>query len=728
MAAPGDQPFASHAGTAAVGASHILIVDDDSALRLGLPHILNSPGRTFAECGSVAEAISLLAKSPYDLIILDYRLPDATGLALLDWLASGKRDEAVIIISGEDAIDAAIGALRRGADDFVRKPYHAAQLQRAVQSALHKRALEKANRTMSARLRASERLHRYLVESSPDLIFTLDADARFSYVNPRIEALLGFDRQTLIGQPFLALVMAEDTDRVDGLLQAQQHNPGSNFSIELRLRRAEHTSAIPAPVTVTLQGIPMINRSFGQGRYLGLYGVARDISERKRAEEIITFQAYHDQLTNLPNRVLFKDRLELAIAQAQRRGGALAVMFIDVDRFKLVNDSYGHAEGDALLRGIATRLSATLRKGDTLARLGGDEFTVLLPDIDTAEDADFIARKILDALDAPFELSHGEFRATVSVGVSIFPRDGNTAEALTQHADIAMYRVKRSGKNGFRFFAPELDTEHRERLSIENDLRVALSRNEFELHYQTQVSISQRKVVGIEALLRWNHPENGQISPGTFIPVAEEIGLIGEISEWVLENACAQLGRWRQDGFKDLRLSLNLAPNDFDRKDIVRHVIACIERHQLPPSHIELEITESMMMNDASRVAMRVKELRDVGIGVAIDDFGTGYSALAYLQKFPVSVLKIDRSFVSDLNGRTINPIVSAIMGIAKGFNLKLIAEGVELAEQANSLTALGCDVMQGYYFARPVGALAATGLIAHPPRLPDGNGAIWLQ
>lgn len=728
MASPGDQPFASHAGTAETGASRILIVDDDAALRLSLPRILNSPGRTFDDCGSVADAVSLLSRSAYDLIILDYRLPDATGLTLLDWLVSEKRDEAVIIISGEDAIDAAIGALRRGADDFVRKPYHAAQLQRAVQSALHKRSLENANRAMSARLRASERLHRYLVESSPDLIFTLDADARFSYVNPRIEALLGFDRQTLIGQPFLALVMAEDTDRILGLLQAQRDNPGSNFSIELRLRRADRTHSTPSPVTVTLQGIPMINRSFGQGRYLGLYGVARDISERKRAEEIITFQAYHDQLTNLPNRVLFKDRLELAIAQAQRRGGALAVMFIDVDRFKLVNDSYGHAEGDALLRGIAVRLSTTLRKGDTLARLGGDEFTVLLPDIDTAEDADVIARKILDALEEPFELNHGEFRATVSIGVAIFPRDGNTAEALTQHSDIAMYRVKRSGKNGFRFFAPELDTEHRERLSIENDLRVALDRHEFELHYQTQVSISQRKVVGVEALLRWNHPENGQIGPDVFIPVAEEIGLIGDISEWVLENACAQLGRWRRDGFRDLRMSLNLAPNDFDRKDIVRHVIACIERHHLPPSHLELEITESMMMNDASRVATRVKELRDAGIGVAIDDFGTGYSALAYLQKFPVSVLKIDRSFVSDLNGRTINPIVSAIMGIAKGFNLKLVAEGVEFAEQANSLTALGCDVMQGYYFARPVGAKAATALIANPPRMPDQPSRTWLQ
>ncbi|HRP97189.1 MAG TPA: EAL domain-containing protein [Rhodocyclaceae bacterium] len=719
MVIPSEAPFSAQVFESpadADGAAHILIVDDDATLRRTLVHALAGSARHFGECGSAGEAMELLGSCAYDLILLDYRLPDATGLAVLDWLADHRRDESVIMISGEDSVDAAIGALRRGADDFVRKPYHVAQLQRTVQSALHKRSLERVNRAMSERLRVSERLHRYLVESSPDLIFTLDGDSRFSYLNPRIEDLLGHPRNQLLKEPFSSLVMAEDRERIDSLLRAQKSRPGSSFSIELRLQRPPGSGA-PRHITVALQGMPMIGRDGGTTRYIGLYGVARDISERKRAEEIISFQAYHDQLTRLPNRVLFKDRLDLAIAQAQRRNGTLAVMFIDVDRFKLVNDTFGHAEGDALLRGVAGRLSATLRRGDTLARLGGDEFTILLPDIETPNDAEVIARKILGAFARPFPLHHGEFRATASVGIAIFPQDGTSAETLTQHADIAMYQVKRSGKNGFRFFAPELNTHHQGRIALENALRVALERNEFELYYQPQVSLSEQRVIGVEALLRWNHPDNGVMSPADFIPIAEEVGLIGDISRWVIERACAQLASWRSAGFTALKMSLNLAPHDFDREDILELVSACIGRHGLPPARLELEITETMMMRDTASVATRVRQLREAGVGVAIDDFGTGYSALAYLQQLPVRVLKIDRSFVRDLDGMMANPIVSAITGIAKGFGLKLIAEGVEYAQQAITLRALGCDVMQGYYFGRPERAEDVVALLGKPPR-----------
>jgi len=718
MAIPGEQPFCGPADLrTGSDTSRILIVDDDPALRRTLPHVLAQSGRSFAECGAVSEAIAHLSAAEFDLILLDYRLPDGTGLAVLDWLASRNRNEAVIMISGEDAIDAAIGALRRGADDFVRKPYHVAQLQRAVQGALHKTALERANQSMSQRLRASERLHRYLVESSPDLIFTLDAEARFSYLNPRVEELLGFARDSLLKRPFIGVVMPEDVDRVQRLLNAPQNLSGSTFSLELRLRRPREAWAANTSeyVTVALQGVPMIHRSGNEERYVGLYGVARDVSERKRAEEIITFQAYHDQLTRLPNRVLFKDRLELAIAQAQRRDGALAVMFVDVDRFKLVNDSYGHAEGDALLRAIANRLSATLRRGDTLARLGGDEFTILLPDVERPEDAELTARKVLSALDKPFALSHGDFRATVSLGIALFPRDGDTAETLTQHADIAMYQVKRSGKNGFRFFDTALNSYHRDRITLENDLRVALERDEFELYYQPQISLSRGRVVGTEALLRWNHPVSGLLGPDTFIPLAEEIGLIGDISRWVLDRACAQLAAWRQAGHSELKMSLNLSPHDFDRDDIVGAVTGCLQRHAIPPGLLELEITESMMMQDTAQVTTKLCRLREAGLGIAIDDFGTGYSALAYLQRFPISTLKIDRSFVRDLEGPANNPIISAITAIARGFGLELIAEGVERAEQADTLRILGCDVMQGFHFARPAPAAATLAWMEQP-------------
>lgn len=721
MVTPTEQAFRPQiegaAGTEA-GSFRILIVDDDPSLRRTFPHVLARPGRIFDECGTIGEAIRCLEHEHYALILLDYRLPDATGLALLDWLVDHNRDEAVIIISGEDAIDAAIGALRRGADDYVRKPYHVAQLQRAVDGALHKGALEKANKLMSQRLKASERLHRYLVESSPDLIFTLDSAGRFTYLNPRVKALLGFDRSALMRQPFATLVLPEDRKRIDSLLSQPGNLPGENFNVELRLRRNRlKPDGEPESITVSLTGIPM-NTQEDDRRMVGLYGVARDISERKRAEEIISFQAYHDQLTHLPNRVLFKDRLELAIAQAQRRNGALAVMFIDVDRFKLVNDTFGHAEGDALLRAIAARLSATLRRGDTLARLGGDEFTVLLPDIARPEDAEVIARKVLEAISPPIGLSKGQFRATVSVGIALFPRDGSSAEELTRHADVAMYQVKRSGKNAYRFFDPDLNTRHRDRIALENDLRNALVRNEFELHYQPQVSVVQRRIVGVEALLRWQHPVLGPISPATFVQVAEEVGLIGEISAWVLEQACAQVAEWRRAGIEAPRMSINLSANDFHRSNIVASITDCLERHALRPGQFEIEITESIMMNDTAGVTAKLQELRSSGISVAIDDFGTGYSALAYLQKFPVSTLKIDRSFVRDLEGPMTNPIIAAITGIARGFELELVAEGVENEEQARALRALGCDVMQGYLFARPSRAADASAWLQRPERL----------
>ena len=707
-------------GTLATDAGNfrILIVDDDPSLRRTFPHVLARPGRVFDECGTIGEAIARLEHEHYALILLDYRLPDANGLALLDWLADHQRDEAVIIISGEDAIDAAIAALRRGADDYVRKPYHVAQLQRAVDSALHKGALEKANKLMSQRLKASERLHRYLVESSPDLIFTLDSAGRFTYVNPRVKALLGYDRSVLMRRPFTTLVMPEDLDRIDGLLSQPSSLPGESFNVELRLRRYRGSSNADGDcVTVSLTGIPMLTQEDDR-RVIGLYGVARDISERKRAEEIISFQAYHDQLTHLPNRVLFKDRLELAIAQAQRRTGALAVMFIDVDRFKLVNDTFGHAEGDALLRAIATRLSSTLRRGDTLARLGGDEFTVLLPDINQPEDAEVIARKVLAALSPPIALSQGQFRATVSIGVALFPRDGSTAEELTRHADVAMYQVKRSGKNAYRFFDPDLNTRHRDRIALENDLRSALARNELELHYQPQVSLVERRIVGLEALLRWQHPVLGQVPPATFVQVAEEVGLIGDISAWVLERACTQVAEWRKAGISPPRVSINLSAHDFHRTNIVAAITDCLARHALDPAQFELEITESIMMNDTAGVASKLQELRAAGISVAIDDFGTGYSALAYLQKLPVSALKIDRSFVRDLEGPMTNPIISAITGIARGFELELVAEGVENEEQARALRALGCEVMQGYLFARPAAPADAHDWLLKPESL----------
>lgn len=700
-------------------ASHILIVENDAGQRISIRRFLTQLGRQFDHCGSYSETLAHLSSTHYDLILLDYRLPDGNSLAILEWLEKQNRDEAVIMMSDDCTMDIAIRALRRGADDFLRKPCHEIELRRSVRDVLKKHTAERSNRNLRERLIASERLHRDLVQRSPDLVFSLDTEGCFKFVNPCVLSTLGMPARELVGRRLSSLVDAGNAAKLDKLLRAQRADPEQDFNTELHLKCQSTTvdGCESGHITVEVHGSPITEREAGAVVYTGLYCIARDVSAHRHAEELLGFQTYHDQLTRLPNRVLFRDRLELAIAQAQRRGNCLAVMIADIDRFKLVNDGYGQADGDALLCQIAARFTGTVKSGDTVARLGGDEFAILLTDIGGAEEAQRAARTIMRALEEPFALGQGPFRTTVSIGISIYPSDGDSAEILTQHGDIAMRQIKQAGKNGLRFFTPEYNSHHRQRITMESDLRVALERGQLELLYQPQVSLAARRIIGMEALLRWNHPDKGVISPTVFIPVAEEIGLIGDISRWVVEHGCAQLEAWRKVGHEQLKMSLNLAQHDFGREDIIDLIMDCLQRHNLPPERLELEITESMAMQDGRSVAGRLRALRSAGVSIAIDDFGTGYSALAYLQELPVNVLKIDRRFVRDLNGLVTNPIIAAIAGIAKGFGLKLIAEGVEHARQALNLQALGCDVVQGYYFSEPLSAAEALRRIPHPIR-----------
>jgi diguanylate cyclase (GGDEF)-like protein/PAS domain S-box-containing protein len=704
--------------------SRILIVDGDAALRVRMKRVLAQDRRTFEHCGGFSDAISLLAQARYDLVILDYRLPDGNSLAILEWLQRHGRDDAVIMTGEDCPTEVALRTLRRGAQDFLRKPCHEVELRQSVRDVLQKHAAARTERRNRERLAASERLHRHLAERSPDMVFSLDADGCVRFTNPRLPTTLGVSRREISGRPFSALLGKADAERFDTMLKALRKEPVKDLVIEVQLLPTAGTDPEhgPEPVTVELRATPITAERDGRVDFDGLYCVARDLSAHRRAEELVGFQTYHDQLTHLPNRTLFKDRLELAIAQAQRRCNCLAVLIVDIDRFKLVNDGYGQADGDALLCEIATRFTAAVRSGDTVARLGGNEFAVLLTDIGGSEEAQRGARMLASALDEPFSLSGGPFRVTASIGISIFPGDGDTPELLTRHADIAMRAVKQAGKNGLRFFAPEFNSHHKARIALENDLRNALGLDQFELLFQPQISLSANRIVGMEALLRWNHPVNGLINPATFIPVAEEIGLIGQISRWVIDHACAQLARWRDAGHSEVRMSLNLAQHDFGREDIVDLVLDCLRKYSLAPSQLELEITESMAMQDRQGVAGRIRSLREAGVGIAIDDFGTGYSALAYLQELPVNVLKIDRRFVRDLDGLVTNPIVAAIAGIANGFGLKLIAEGVEHPRQAIHLKALGCDVMQGYYFAPPLRVADATRQLGERPRSPYEN------
>jgi len=689
--------------------ARILVVDDEARLRRSLALLLDRQGRVIDECGTGAEAMTALSRQRYDLLLLDLRLPDMTGLDLMDWLGARLPSMTVIVVSADDVIDSAIGALRRGAYDFVRKPYQPEELLRTVDNALQRKQLERTNAVISARLEQSERLHRYLVDHSPDIIYTVDEEGRFHFLNPTVAATLGYERGELVGHHYSDVVHEEDAERARFAFGERRTGERASRNVELRLKRKNSAADVQLTVALSATGVYAEEPGSRGRRFLGTYGVARDISERKRAEERISFQAYHDQLTHLPNRVLFLDRLGVALVSARRNRRLVGLLFIDLDRFKLVNDTLGHAEGDELLKGVATRLQACLRRSDTLARMGGDEFTILLPELTQPEDATVIAEKVIEELRRPLNVAGHEIRATASIGVALYPADGEDPDTLIKHADIAMYHVKAAGKNSYAFFSTEMNAAFHQRLTVENDLRRALDGNELELRYQPQISLSRRQLVGMEALVRWRHPTQGLLDPVRFINVAEEAGLIIRLSDWVLDRACSQLGCWHAQGFGELRMGVNLSPRDFEKGDVVERVFAALERYRIMPQALEIEITENLMIRDVDPAVSSVRRLRDAGVRVSIDDFGTRYASFGYLQKFAVTSLKVDQTFVRDLTlERPHSPIIAAIVGIARGFDLHLVAEGVENPLQRDALRLAGCDEMQGYLFGQPLEASAA--------------------
>lgn len=701
----------------------LLIVEDEPLMRSGLRHQLGGEGRIILDCGTGAEAIAMMRSHDIELVLLDINLPDISGLEILEWIRANRKSIGVILVSGDDCIDSAIRALRQGAAEFVRKPYDVDDLRHKVSTVLRNRQLERNSVLMAAQLEQSERLHRFMIESSPDIIYTLDRSGCFTFINGRVESLLGYSREELIGSPYFTIVHDDDRDRAIYAFNEKRtdHRATTNLEIRLKCKKGGDPRIFEDRQVVTmLSAVGMYESGSRSGeaadqakRYLGTYGVARDITERKLAEETINFQALHDHLTHLPNRRLFLDRLELAVIQAKRSGGGLAVMFIDLDRFKLVNDTHGHAEGDELLRNVAQRLRGCIRAGDTLARQGGDEFTALITDLADVGDAKIIAEKIIADFKIPYHVAGSEFRATASIGIAIYPRDGETAETLIRNADIAMYKTKGNGKNGFHVYSPEISACYQDQLVLENELRQALRNDEFELHFQPQINVKSRRIVGVEALLRWRHPVHGLLNPGGFIELAEETGLIASITDWVLIEACTHMAAWRAMGFLDLRMAVNFSPSEFERNDVVERICSQIDRYCIPGENFEIEITENLLLSETADVVEKMRMLRNRGVRIAIDDFGTRYSSLNYLRNFPVSAIKIDQSFVRDLSERQgVSPIISAIVGIARGFGLQLIAEGIESGDQLNILRDLGCEEMQGYLFSRPVPGSEVKGLL----------------
>jgi diguanylate cyclase (GGDEF)-like protein len=438
-----------------------------------------------------------------------------------------------------------------------------------------------------------------------------------------------------------------------------------------------------------------------------LSSVATSISgaiQRQQTEAMMRYQAYHDLLTDLPNRTLFNDRLAVALASASRSSEQLAVMFLDLDRFKTINDTLGHTVGDSLLQNVSQRLIATLREGDTVARWGGDEFTILLPQITHVDDVSKAAQRVIQALEQPFCLEEHELYITPSIGIAIYNTDGDDAETLIKHADAALYQAKQMGRNNYRFFTPAMSAEAPELLALEQSLRRALEREEFLLHYQPQINIKTGKIVGMEALLRWQHPEMGLVSPKIFMPVAEESGLIVPIGEWVLRTACTQNRAWQEQGLLPICIGVNLSARQFHQPNLAEMIARVLQETGLDPQYLDLEVTETTAVQDVEFTKSVLQEMHRIGVNISMDDFGTGYSSLSHLKQFPLNTLKIDQSFVQDVTANTRDAhIVTAVITMARGLNLSVIAEGVETLAQLDFLQTNDCEHAQGYLFSRPV-------------------------
>jgi diguanylate cyclase (GGDEF)-like protein/PAS domain S-box-containing protein len=568
---------------------------------------------------------------------------------------------------------------------------------------------------ITQRKRAEEMLrkHSAAMTASMDGIGILDERLEFTYANDSLSRLFGYSEPTALhGRSLCDLYEPQEQIRFVTSIVPIVHDNGRWRGEAVGLRRDGHI--FPQEISLT---------SIGGG---GMVCVVRDVTERTYAEEQIKHLAYHDALTNLPNRLLFKDRLTVALSHAHRDDSRLAVLFLDLDRFKVINDSLGHSLGDHLLQAIAARVQTCLRDSDTVARLGGDEFTILLPGLHRSEDAVPVATKIIEAIRYPIHLEGREFFITTSIGISLFPEDGTDAETLIKNADTAMYQAKELGRDNYQMFNAVVNAKALQRIALEHGLRRALANQELEVHYQPILDFRTARITGVEALLRWNHPQMGSVAPAIFIPLAEATGVMLPIGAWALRQACAQAKAWHDEGHRAFSLAVNLSVTQLQQPDLVGLVQSVLTDTGFPPRLLELEITESTAMQSPEASLRTLYELKKLGLRISLDDFGTGHSSLSYLKRFPIDTLKVDQSFVQDvITDPDTAAIVTAIIAMAHSLRLKVVAEGVESAEQANFLRRQGCDQMQGFLVTAPVSAGEFSRLLTRGELPETGAGAL---
>ena len=678
-------------------AKTLLLVEDNPGDARLLREMLNEQGAHGIELTHVAcmvDAEKHLALCTVDMILLDLGLPDAQGLRAVRRAREAGRRMPLVVLTGLDDESLATQALQEGAQDYLIKgQIEARGLLRALRYAVERKTMEEALFVEKERAQVT-------LNCIGDAVICTDITGNINFLNLVAEKMTGWTRQEAAGRP-----MAEVFRILDALSHQTTPDP---MEIAVEQNRTVH---IPANcVLVRRDGFetaiedsvaPIHDR---EGQAMGAVIVFRDVSAARAMALQMTHSAQHDFLTGLPNRMLVEDRIAQSIILAGRHLAKLAVLFLDLDGFKHINDSLGHAIGDKLLKSVAGRLVDCVRASDTVSRQGGDEFVVLLSEVVQADDAAISARRILMMLTAPHSIDGRDLHVTASIGVSVYPDDGLDAETLIKNADTAMYQAKENGRQGYQFFKPTMNVRAVERQSIEESLRRALERQEFTLHYQPKINLKTGAITGAEALIRWTHPTQGPIPPGKFIPVAEDCGLILRIGNWALHEACKQARIWENAGLPAATMAVNISAMEFRDDHFLEGVFAILRETGLDPRSLELELTEGVLMKRAESTETILETLRASGVRLAIDDFGTGYSSLSYLRKFPIDALKIDQSFIRQITTAPDDTtIVTAMISMGRSLKLRVVAEGVETQEELAFLQTHQCDEAQGYYFSRPV-------------------------
>jgi diguanylate cyclase (GGDEF)-like protein/PAS domain S-box-containing protein len=634
-----------------------------------------------------------LDERQWDVVISDYNMPHFSAVGALGVLHERNLDLPFIILSGAIGEETAVAAMKAGAHDYVMKD-HLARLLPAIERELREAGERAARREAELALAESEARYRAIVDTANDAIVAVDDNGHIVYVNQRAPEMMGCAAGDLLGQPFSSIL--PETDRREWERHLIQLRRGHRLLYDIRLRRTDGGE------------LWALNSCSAQvdkdGAFRGAILMLKDVTERKQAEEALAHQALHDSLTGLPNRNLLHDRLEQAILSARREGKPLAVLLIDLDRFKEVNDTFGHHYGDLLLKQVGARLRSSLRETDTVARLGGDEFAVLLPTCSEVSGARLAAAKLLAALEQPFLVEGETLHISGSMGVVLYPDHGDDVQTVMRRADVAMYTAKRDGE-GYSVYQTEQDQHSAARLTLNSQLRQAIDESELVMYYQPKISLRTKRLVDVEALVRWRHPERGLITADHFVPLAEQTGLIKALSQWVFKTVLEQCRAWRAAGL-DIGVAVNVSMRNLHDPELPKALETLLAAWDVPAGMLRLEITETALMTNPTRTIEVVTQLSELGLHLSIDDFGTGYSSLAYLKRLPVKEIKIDKSFVRDMaTNENDAVIVRSTIDLGHNLGLAVVAEGVESQDAWEQLVTLGCDMAQGYHMGLPMSA-----------------------